>query len=198
MGHVFSCLAKICHLFISSYFFLEQYVIEKLYPLLNESRLKYILINVDVTWKTTFVCRNCLLFTKLPKTSWHHVISGSVTASLCNSSTRKQWKAGCPRRELSSTFSFMVSHISFFRESVSLCTLSLVWWINSTLLSCLNTIRIRTKVTRENQITKSYISNSKTICARWKQEMCVGFMFSLYPVISLLLLAHTRGESQYA
>lgn len=100
--------------------------------------------------------------------------------------------------ELSSTFSFMVSHISFFRESASLCTLRLVWWINSTLLSCLNTIRIRTKVTRENQVTKSYISNSKAICARWKQDTCVGFTFSLYPVISLLLLAHTRGKSQYA
>ena len=88
---------------------------------------------------------------KLPKTAWYSVISSSVIDSLCNSSTVKLRKAGCPQWIVFSTFSFMVSHISFFRESHSLCTLNLVCWISSVLLSCLNTIKIRNKVAKENR-----------------------------------------------
>ena len=87
----------------------------------------------------------------LPKTSWYSVISSSVVDSLCNSSTVKLKKAGCPQWVVFSTFSFMVSHISFFRESHSLCTLNLVCLISSVLLSCPNTIKIRSKVAKENR-----------------------------------------------
>ena len=145
--------------------------------------------NVGVIGRT-ILCKEIMCFS-LNSPKLHDTVSLAVLLLILSVTLLLwSWEKLAVPSELSFLLSPLWFHISPFPENLIL----FVWWVSSVLLSSLNTIKIRSKVAKENQITKSYVSNSKTICVRGTQEACAGFMFSLYPGISLSLLAHTWGR----